>query len=87
MTDDLVKRLRKQISGASQMDRQYERPMSWGEAEALLDRTEELEQALKLLLNLNDNYSPFGGEIYRDRVDAVWDHARNTLTGEKSNDR
>jgi len=83
MTDDLVKRLRKQISGASQSDRRYESPMSWDDAEALLDRTEELERALKLLLNLNDNHSPFGGEIYRDRVDAVWDHARNTLTAGK----
>ena len=46
MTDDLVKRLRKQISGASQNDRRYERPMSWNEAEKLLDRIEELNRAV-----------------------------------------
>jgi hypothetical protein len=47
MTNDLVKRLRKQISGASQNDRRYERPMSWNEAETILDRIEELEAALR----------------------------------------
>jgi hypothetical protein len=35
--------------------------------------------ALKNLLALNDTHSPFGGEIYRDRVDRAWDAARSAL--------
>ena len=39
----------------------------------------ELLEALKTLLNLNDNYSSFGGEIHRDRIDRAWDNARAAL--------
>lgn len=38
-----------------------------------------LIEALRTLVNLNDGYSPFGGEIYQDRIDATWDRARKTL--------
>ena len=42
-------------------------------------RAEKAESALKILVDLNENYSPFGGEIYRDRVDRAWDNARKTI--------
>lgn len=46
----------------------------------------ELLEALAALLDMNDNYSYFGGEIYRDRIDRAWDNARAALAkarGEK----
>ena len=39
----------------------------------------ELLEALETLLALNENYSAFGGEIYRDRTDRAWDNARAVL--------
>lgn len=39
----------------------------------------ELLEALEALLALNENYSAFGGEIHRDRIDRAWDNARAVL--------
>ena len=43
-------------------------------------------EALGGLLKLNDDYAPFGGEIYRDRVDCAWAAARSALQSEKDRD-
>jgi hypothetical protein len=43
-------------------------------------------EALRELVQLNDDYSPFGGEMFQDRVNRTWDRARATLAeieGEK----
>ena len=40
-----------------------------------------LRDALSAMLDLQDNASPFGGEIYRDRVDRVFDQCREDLKG------
>jgi hypothetical protein len=48
------------------------------EAKVRADERELLE-ALETLLALNENYSAFGGEIYRDRIDRAWDNARAVL--------
>ena len=45
---------------------------------ALAD-AERMREALQALVKLNDEYSPFGGEIYKDRVDATWNKARKCL--------
>jgi hypothetical protein len=42
-------------------------------------RIEKLEEALTALMELNDNHSPFGGEMYWDRVERIWDAARAAL--------
>ncbi len=36
-------------------------------------------KALELLTNLNNDFSPFGGEIYRDKIDNAWYFANKTL--------
>lgn len=36
-------------------------------------------EALKLLNALNENYAPFGGEIYQDRVERAWESTRAVL--------
>lgn len=41
---------------------------------------DELVAALQALLALNDNHSPFGGEIARDRIERAWDSARAALS-------
>jgi len=46
------------------------------ELSAALAREAALLAALTVLVNLNENHSPFGGEIYQDRVDRAWDTAR-----------
>jgi len=46
------------------------------ELAAALAREAALLAALTVLVNLNENHSPFGGEIYQDRVDRAWDTAR-----------
>jgi hypothetical protein len=46
---------------------------------ALTARTAELEAALTALMELNDNHSPFGGEMYQDRIERTWDAARVAL--------
>lgn len=43
---------------------------------ALRARVAELEGALGALVTLNDEHSPFGGELYRDRIERTWDRAR-----------
>ena len=40
-----------------------------------------LRDALSTLVSMSDNHSPFGGEIYQDRVDRAWDNARAALKG------
>ena len=42
-------------------------------------RIAELEAALRALMELNDNHSPFGGEMYQDRIERTWDAAREAL--------
>ena len=42
---------------------------------------ERLRDALSMLISMSDNHSPFGGEIYQDRVDRAWDNARAALKG------
>jgi hypothetical protein len=42
-------------------------------------RIAELRAALTALMEINDNHSPFGGEIYWDRVERTWDAARAAL--------
>ena len=40
---------------------------------------ERLRKALSSLIKLNDEHSPFGGEIYRDRIERTWEQARAAL--------
>jgi hypothetical protein len=42
-------------------------------------RMAELEAALTALVELNDNHSPFGGEMYQDRIERTWDAACEAL--------
>lgn len=42
---------------------------------------EALRSALETLVKLNDDHSPFGGELYQDRIDRAWDAARTALKG------
>ena len=37
-------------------------------------------EALRNLNELNENYAPFGGEIFQDRVERAWGSARAVLT-------
>jgi len=53
------------------------------ELTAATRRIAALTEALQSLMDLNDNYAPFGGELYRDRVDRTWDKARAALTTDK----
>lgn len=46
----------------------------------LESEVERLREALSDLLSLNDNHSPFLGEIGRDRIDRAWDAARSALS-------
>ena len=39
-----------------------------------------LKEALRNLNELNENYAPFGGEIFQDRVERAWGSARAVLT-------
>ena len=48
-------------------------------AEAERDR---LRDALAALVNLNDEWVPFGGEILQDRIVRTWDRARAALKGD-----
>jgi len=40
---------------------------------------ERLQDALSTLVLMSENHSPFGGEMYQDRVDRAWDNARAAL--------
>ena len=42
-----------------------------------------LVEAATALLDLNDTYAPFGGEMYQDRVDRTWGNARTALAALK----
>jgi hypothetical protein len=44
---------------------------------------EEMGKALGDLVTLNDEHSPFGGELYHDRIIRTWDRARATLAKAK----
>lgn len=46
------------------------------------ERLMEQADALRSLVALNDNYSPFGGEMYQDRIDRAWERARAALKGD-----
>ena len=48
-------------------------------AYTLKDITDELADALGNLIELSDDHSPFGGEIYQDRVSRVWENAHAAL--------
>lgn len=42
---------------------------------------ERLRGALGALVAMGDNHTPFGGEIYQDRIARAWDDARAALKG------
>jgi len=48
-------------------------------ATELAAENKRLRDALSMLISMSDNQSPFGGEIYQDRVDRAWDNARSAL--------
>jgi len=54
----------------------YERDFLQTCFENELDDALAREAALTVLVNLNENHGPFGGEIYQDRVERAWDNAR-----------
>lgn len=44
-----------------------------------------LRESLSAMLDLQDNASPFGGEMYQDRVDRVFDQCRAALRNTEAN--
>ena len=48
-------------------------------------RVKALVDKGQALLDLNDNHSPFSGEMYRDRVDRTWDNFRAAIAQLKDN--
>jgi hypothetical protein len=51
----------------------------------LIAAAPDMLAALQTIKQLNDDAAPFGGEIYRDRVDRAWDAVRAAIakaTGE-----
>lgn len=51
----------------------------------LIAAAPEMLEALRRLVNLDDNQGPFGGELYQDRIERAWDAARAAIakaTGE-----
>lgn len=50
------------------------------------DIADELAEALGNLIELSDDHSPFGGEIYQDRVSRVWENAHAALTKYRETD-
>jgi hypothetical protein len=42
-------------------------------------KLERAVEALDRLVALNDDYSPFAGEFFHDRVERTWQTARTTL--------
>jgi hypothetical protein len=56
-------------------------------ADPLADpRVQALVEALRELVQLNDDYSPFGGEMFQDRVNRTWDRARTALAAFKGDE-
>ena len=53
-------------------------PPTFSQAIALPE-VRELVEALGHLVALNEEYAPFGGEIFQDRVDRTWESARAAL--------
>jgi hypothetical protein len=54
--------------------------------EALTAERAKAVEALRELVQLNDDYSPFGGEMFQDRINRTWDRARAIIAeieGEK----
>ena len=47
---------------------------------------DEARKALAELVELNNSYSPFGGELYQDRIDRAWEAARRVREGGKADD-
>lgn len=45
----------------------------------LIAAAPDLLEAVRSLVFLNDNHSPFGGEIARDKIDRAWDKARDAV--------
>lgn len=43
------------------------------------DEAQRLRAALNTLVELNDNYGHFGGEIYQDKIDRAWAKARAAI--------
>jgi ABC-type transporter Mla subunit MlaD len=50
-----------------------------GQAADTLDKLAKAVEALRKLVRLDDDYSPFGGELLRDRVVRTWEEARAVL--------
>jgi len=56
--------------------------ISRDEAEAnarLISSAPEMLESLESLISLNDGHSPFGGELYQDRVNRTWERARAAI--------
>lgn len=49
------------------------------ECAGLRGEIDKLREVLERLVKLNNEWSPFGGEIYKDRIDAAWEKANNAL--------
>lgn len=50
--------------------------------EAAERENEKLRKSLTSLVELNEDHSPFGGEMYQDRIERAWYAARTALTKE-----
>jgi hypothetical protein len=74
MTDEeLIKRLRSPHGGNWLTDLAADR------IEQLNEKLAKAVEALDRLVALNDDYSPFAGEFFHDRVERTWQTARTTL--------
>lgn len=51
--------------------------------DSLEARVAELEGLLGDLVSLKDNWGPFGGEIYQDKIDRAWAKARAALNAKR----